>query len=139
MLLFGFKMKARFILVGLTLIGLLFWPHSDRLFVAAAESSAVATLRQLRSTLESRKVEQQQPSYPRTLPHIDSAYPLRSTYRFEYVPSFSANGTIDTYVIRAMPVRRTCGCTRSFTIAEDGRLYYTLEERAATSFDQPLQ
>jgi hypothetical protein len=51
----------------------------------------------------------------------------------------SANGTIVSYVIKAVPVRRFCGSTRSFTIADDGRLYSTQEERAATVSDQPLQ
>lgn len=139
LLIFGFRMKGRLVLVVLTLFGLLFWPHIDSVRFAAAESSAVATLRQFRSTLESYKVQQRQPSYPRTLPNVEPAYPLRSTYRFEYVPSVSANGTIGAYIIKATPMRRFCGCTRSFTIGDDGQLYYTLEERAATVSDPLLQ
>ncbi len=137
-LLFGFRMKGRFALVALTLLGLLFWPHVDTLHAAAAESRAVGRLRELRSALESYKIEQRQPTYPRTLPDVPG-YPLENTYRFEYFPSVSPDGTIVAYVIKATPVRRSCGCTRSFTIAEDGRLYYTLQDRAATVSDQLLQ
>jgi len=138
-LMFGLRIKGRLVLVILTLIGLLFWPHNDSVPFAAAESSAVATLRQFRSALESYKAQQQEPSYPRTLPYTEPAYPLRSTYRFQHVPSVSANGTIGAYIIKATPIRRSCGCTRSFTIADDGQLYYSLEERAATVSDPLLQ
>ena len=136
LLLFGFKARGKLALVALTLLGLLFWPHIDSVAFAAAESSAVATLRQMHSALESSKIKS---SYPRTLPTIDFSYPLRSTYRFEYVPSVSTDGTVHAYIIKATPLRRSCGCTRSFTIGDDGRLYYTLEERAATVSDPLLQ
>jgi hypothetical protein len=136
---FGLGPRGRITLIVLTLVGMLFWPHVDTLRVAAAESNAVATLRQLRSALESNKVDRQQPGYPQTLPNIEHAYPLQNPYRFEYVPTFSSKGTIDTYVIKATPLRRSCGCTRSFTIGNDGSLYFTLEERAATASDQPVQ
>ena len=136
LLLFGFKAGGKFVLVALTLIGLLFWPHIDSVAFAAAESSAVATLRQMHSALESSKTKS---SYPRTLPTIDFLYPPRRTYRFEYVPSVSTNGTVHAYIIKVTPLRRSCGCTRSFTIGDDGRLFYTLEERAATVSDPLLQ
>jgi hypothetical protein len=139
LLMFGFRMKGRIVLVFFPLLGVLFWPHIDTVSFAAAESSAIATLRQLHSAVEAHKVEQQRSIYPRTLPEIEPAYPLWSAYRFEYIPSVSANGTIDAYIITATPLRRSCGCTRSFTIAEDGRLYVTLEDRAATVSDQPLK
>ncbi len=136
LLLFGFKVKGKLALVALTLVGLLFWPHIDSVAFAAAESSAVATLREMHSALESSKSKS---SYPRTLPTIDYSYLLRSTYRFEYAPSVAADGTIHTYIIKTTPLRRSCGCFRSFTIADDGRLYCTLEERAATISDPLLQ
>ena len=60
-------------------------------------------------------------------------------WRFEYAPSISANGTIGAYAIKATPLRRPCGCARSLTIANDGRLDYTLQERAATASDELLQ
>jgi hypothetical protein len=138
LLLFGLKMKGRFVFVAFTLL-VLFFSQVESSHVAAAESSAVATLREYRSDLESYGVKQQRPSYPRTLPNIMSLYPLRRAYRFEYTPSISADGTINAYVVKATPLRRSCGCARSFTIANDGRLYYTLQERAATASDELLQ
>jgi hypothetical protein len=138
MLLFGLRMKARLVLGGLTLVGLIFLPQYDTFPGAAAEVCAVVTLRQLRSRLESYRVGEQEPSYPRTLPNVDSCR-LRSAYRFHYVPSFSANGTIDAYMIEATPVRRICGCKRSFTVTDDDRWYATLEDRAATVSDEPLR
>ena len=138
-LLVGLKMKGRIVLLAVSVMGLLFLPHIDIAHVAAAESSAVGTLRQLHSALESYKTGQQLQSYPRTLPQIQSSYPLMSAYHFEYVPSVSTAGIVGGYIIEAIPVRRACGCNRSFTIADDGRMYYTLQERAATTSDQLLQ
>lgn len=138
LLLFGLKMKGRFVFVAFTLLVLCF-SQVESSHVAAAESSAVATLREYRSALESYAVRQQPPSYPRTLPDIVSLYPLRRAYRFEYAPSISASGTIEAYAIEATPLGRPCGCARSFTIANDGRLYCTLQERAATASDELLQ
>ena len=135
-LLFGFKVRGKLALVALTLLGLLFWPHIDSVAFAAAESRTVATLRQMHLVLESSRTNN---SYPRRLPTIDSLYSLGSAYRFEYVPSVLPDGTVYAYVIKATPLRRVCGCTRSFTIADDGRLFYTLEERAATVSDPVLQ
>ncbi len=135
-LLFRFKAEEKFVLVALTLIGLLFWPHIDSVAFVAAESSAVANLRQMHSALESSKTKS---SYPRTLPTIHFPYPLRRTYGFEYVPSVSTTGTVHAYIIKATPLRHSCGGTRSFTIGDDGRLFYTLEERAATVWDPLLQ
>lgn len=139
LLMLGLRIRGRLVLAVLTLFGLLLWPQVDTIKFAAAESSAVATLRQLSSTLESNKVGEQHPSYSRTLPSIEHVYPLWRVYRFEYVPTVSSDGTVDAYVITATPLRRNCGCTRSFTIANDGRLYFTLEERAATVSDELLQ
>jgi hypothetical protein len=110
LLLFGFKARGKLALLALILLGLLFWPHIDSVTCAAAESSAVATLRQMHSALESSKTKS---SYPRMFPSIDSSYPLRSTYWFEYVPSVSPDGTVHAYIIRATPLRRSCGCIRS--------------------------
>jgi hypothetical protein len=138
LLLFGLRLKGRFVLVAFTLF-ILYFSQIESSHVAAAESSAVGTLREYRSAIESDKVERRHSSYPPTLPNIVSAYPLRRAYRFQYTPSVSASGSIDGYVIKATPLRRSCGCTRSFTIANDGRLYYTMEERAATFSDESLQ
>jgi hypothetical protein len=50
LLLFGLKMKGRFVFVAFTLL-VLFFSQVESSHVAAAESSAVATLREYRSAL----------------------------------------------------------------------------------------
>ena len=90
-LLFGFRTKGRPVLIAISVIGFLFWPYvinSPKVF--PAESSTVATLRHLRSILESYKMGRSS-GYPRTLPHIDSREILSGAYRFEYLPFVSAN------------------------------------------------
>jgi hypothetical protein len=139
LLMFGFRTRGRLVLVVLTLFGLLFWPHVDTVSIAAAESTAVATLRQLRAALESRKVEHQHPSYLRTLPNIEPEYPLRRAYRFEYVPSVSANGTIDAYVIKATPVRRSVDVTEASPLRMTVACTTRLKNEGATVSDQLLQ
>ena len=139
MLMFGFKTTGRMVLLGFTLLGLFFMPNVMRPpATAAAEVSAIARLRELRSDLETYKARQQH-SFPEMLPNVRSAFSLRSAYRFQYVPSRSSGGTINGYYIQATPKRRDCGGMRSFTIASDGRLYGTLEERAATTSDARLE
>jgi hypothetical protein len=138
-LLFGLRLRWRIVLLAATLMGVLLLPHVDGPRFAAQESSAVATLRQWHATLESFKVSQPKKSYPQALPERPSFYDFAEAYRFDYTPSVSADGTIQGYVIAATPRRRSCGCARSFTITNEGRLYYTLEERAATTLDPLLQ
>ena len=138
LLLLGFRVMGRLVLIALTLVGLVFLPHIHGVRVAAAEVSAVGRLRELHSALESYKMENGPSSYPEGLPSVGSAYPLQRTYRFEYVPSRSPNAAIAGYLIKATPQRLHCGCKRSFTIADDGHLYYTLQERAATVSDELL-
>jgi hypothetical protein len=56
-------------------------------------------------------------------------------YRFEYIPRRSASGEIIGYIIQATPARRDCEFHRSFTITDEGRVFWTLEPRAATLSD----
>jgi hypothetical protein len=134
LLLFGLNMKGRLGLVAISLLSTLFFPHIDTVSkVTLEEVRAVGTLRKMWSVLESQKGQ----SYPLRLPHTDSAYPFGSTYRFEYVPSVPANRRADNYIVKATPLRRSCGCM-SFTIANDGRIYYTREDRPATISDPSL-
>ena len=56
-------------------------------------------------------------------------------YRYEYIPRRSVSGEIVGYVIQATPARRDCDFHRSFTITDDGRVFWTLEPRAATVSD----
>jgi hypothetical protein len=52
LLMFGFRTRGRLVLVVLTLFGRFFWSHVDTVSIVAADSTAVATLRQLRAALD---------------------------------------------------------------------------------------
>jgi hypothetical protein len=57
MLMFGFKTTGRMVLLGFTLLGLFFMPNVTRPpATAAAEVSAIARLRELRSDLETYRL-----------------------------------------------------------------------------------
>lgn len=145
-LLFGLHWRGRVLLL-LALFGVvLVWP-TDIFWVhhAAAESGAVAGLRSLRSALENARTLQPTNGYLQALPitqqssilHTDSFHPA---YRYDYLPTRSPEGKVFEYMIRATPTRPDCGCCiRSFTILNDGRIYYTLEQRPATMLDSLLQ
>jgi hypothetical protein len=102
---------------------------------AGFESTAVTALQNLQSSLETYRNETKQQEYPETLPTMKLTDRARKYYRFAYVPSRSAEGKILHYVIQATPARRECEFHRSFTIAEDGKVFWTLEPRAATLSD----
>ena len=138
LLLLGFKAKGRMILIAFTIVGALFWPTVDSSYIAVAESSAVGRFRQLQATLEIYKVEHKEQGYPQNLPNLTSSYPVEKAYRFVYVPSRLPDGTITSYLVQATPLCRPCGCTRSFTVTDGGRVYFTAEGRAATISDNLL-
>ena len=102
---------------------------------AGFESTAVTALQQLQSSVETYRSENGREEYPEALPTVKLDDRARKYYRFAYVPSREANGKILHYVIEATPARRECEFHRSFTIAEDGKAYWTLEPRAATPSD----
>ena len=145
LLLFGLRWQGRgIVLVAAILVYFfggpeIFWNHN-----AKVESRAVATLRVLQSDLEEARTQQPTKEYPQILP--DAGRPsifsesFHPAYRYEYVASHSADGKIIEYLIRATPSRPDCGCClRSFTILNDRRIYYTLEQRPATMLDSLLQ
>ena len=140
LLLLGFKTKGRMILIAVTIVGALslFWTTVDTSYIAMAESSAVHRLLQMQAALEIYKVEHKEQGYPQNLPNLTSSYPVEKAYRFVYVASRLPDGTITSYLIQATSLCRPCGCTRSFTITSDGKVYFTVEERAATISDNLL-
>ena len=105
---------------------------------AGFESTAVTALQQLQSSLETYRSENGQDEYPATLPNVKLTDRARKYYRFAYVPSRSTDGKVLHYVIQATPARRECEFHRSFTIAENGKVYWTLEPRAATLSDMSV-
>jgi hypothetical protein len=103
---------------------------------ASAESGAVEALRQMQSSLHAHHDQRDQQGYPDALPTVKLSHPAaQKYYRFEYVPSRSADRKIVSYLIQATPARRDCDFPRSFTITDDGRVFWTVEPRAATPSD----
>jgi len=78
--------------------------------------------------------------YPSTLPSFASGnYSLPQYFQFRYLTSRSKpGGPVDGFLIQVTPVWRQCGFIRSFTATNNGQIYYTLEERAATTTDKRL-
>jgi Tfp pilus assembly protein PilE len=131
------RKRWRFVLVALTLLAA---PAFSTRFgiveqFAGFESTAVAALQQLQSSVETYRRENGQEEYPETLSTVKLTDRARKYYQFVYVPSRSADRKVLHYVIQATPARRECEFHRSFTIAEDGKVYWTLEPRAATLSD----
>ena len=123
-----FRLRGRITLIGLSLLVAALWP-TDFSYVAKAESRAVG---QLRST----QFDFNQREYPKTL--AKPLVPKGNGFDFAYVPEYSSNGSVVSYVIQAVPSHRACGCVKSFTLTNKGELHYTIEPRAATLSDPLL-
>ena len=102
---------------------------------SGAESAAFQALHQMQSGINASRAEHQQKDYPDTLPSMDLSPHAQKYYRFEYIPKRSESGEIVGYIIQATPARRDCEFHRSFTITDEGRVFWTLEPRAATFSD----
>ena len=102
---------------------------------SGAESAAFQALHQMQSSISASRGKHQQKDYPDTLPSMNLSPYAQKYYRFEYIPTRSANGEIVRYIIQATPARRDCEFHRSFTITDEGRVFWTLEPRAATVSD----
>jgi hypothetical protein len=101
---------------------------------AGAEAAAFKALKDMHSAVISFRTQHQQ-GYPETFPPIEPSSHSSKFYVFSYVPRRSDKGEVVGYQIEATPARRDCDFHRSFTIVEDGRIYWTLEPRAATTSD----
>jgi hypothetical protein len=102
---------------------------------SGAESAAFQALHQMQSSLSASRAEHHQREYPDALPSMNLSPYAQKYYRFEYIPGRSASGEIVGYIIQATPARRDCEFHRSFTITDEGRVFWTLEPRAATLSD----
>jgi hypothetical protein len=102
---------------------------------SGAEAAAFQALHQMQSSLATYRAEHQLQQYPGTMPSVNLTPSTLKYYRFEYLPMRSASGEIVGYIIQATPARRDCNFHRSFTITDDGRVFWTLEPRAATLSD----
>jgi hypothetical protein len=105
---------------------------------SVAEYEAVQALHQIQSSLNGRGAKHDPGEYPESLPVVTISQPAQKFYRFEYLPNRSADGKILRYLVQATPARRDCEFNRSFTIATDGRIFWTLESRAAKPLDNLL-
>ena len=89
----------------------------------------------MHSSLSASWAEHHQQEYPDTLPSMNLSAYAQKYYRFEYIPRRSASGEIVSYIIQATPARRDCEFHKGFTITDEGRVFWTLEPRAATLSD----
>jgi hypothetical protein len=92
-------------------------------------------LHQSQSSLQAYRNGHQQQEYPEVLPIAKLPRSAQKHYRIEYVPMRSASGKILHYLIQANPAHRDCEFLRSFTITDDGRVFWTMEPRPATLSD----
>ena len=126
----------RLLLVVLTLI-LILLPGKEP--YAMGEAYCVGALKQMRSSIEADHMKYGQQQYPVmfTIPKVP--VPAAKFFRFEYVALRSGDGHIEGYTIQATPICRENGPPRSFSIVEDGTVYYTQEPRAAIRSDSRLE
>jgi hypothetical protein len=103
---------------------------------AGPEAAAVAGLREIQSNLQTYRSEHQQ--FPASLPSARLSAYSQKFYKYEYVPSHGTSGEMG-YVVQATPRRRDCDFYVSFTITDDGKVFYTYQPRAATTADKILE
>lgn len=125
-----FRLRGRITLIGLSLLVAVIWPTHFN-YVATAESSAVGRLRSMQSELS-------QHEYPKTLAKSGTPQGKHDAFDFTYMPEYSSDGSVVSYVIQAVPLHRSCGCVRSFTVTDKGDVHYTSESRAANHSDPLL-
>ena len=137
-LFFAVRTRWRLVLLLVTIPALVVYANGRWGLVemnSGAESAAFQALHQMQSSLSASRAGHQQQVYPDTLPTINLSPYAQQYYRFEYIPRRSANGEVVGYIIQATPARRDCEFHRSFTITDEGRVFWTLEPRAATLSD----
>ncbi len=140
-LLFFFRLGNRgrlVLLVCSALLVLIGRPNITSIPAAAVEGAALRELRSLTATVEAFRKEHPQLGYPENLPQVPSK-DVSKRYRIEYRTLRSkAEGPNDQFLIEVTPIWRECGFIRSFTAAEDGKIYFTVRDRAATKSDDPI-
>jgi hypothetical protein len=106
---------------------------------AAPEAATVGALRGFQSSLNAYRNEHRQQGYPESLPTMTPSPYAEKFYIFKYVPSRDSGGAIVGYVVQATPTRRDCDFSVSFTITDEGKVFYAYQPRAATTADQTLE
>lgn len=135
--------RSRLILMGCYVLVLLAMPNVDRFPVGAGEATVVMHLRALALAIESYRKEHSLEGYPPNLPKISSsnyAAEPEKLYKIDFTTSQSKpGGPTDGFLIQATPVWRDCGYVRSFAVADDGRIHFTMEMRPAAKADAVIQ
>jgi len=137
-LIFAVRTRWRLVLLLVTIPALVVYANGRWGLVemnSGAESAAFQALHQMQSSISASRAEHQQQDYPDTLPSMKLSPYAQKYYRFEYIQRRSVSGQIVGYIIQATPARRDCEFHRSFTITDEGRVFWTLEPRAATLSD----
>jgi len=138
---FALRLRWRLLLLIVTVPVILsyFGLHGIAEENAGPEAAAVGALRQFQSALSTYQAEHPQQGYPESLPTIKQMAYAQKYYMYEYVPTRDADGKIAGYSIQATQRRRDCDFYLSFTITQDGKVFYTYEPRAASAADKTLQ
>lgn len=137
---FALRLRWRLVLLAVTapVLFLYFGLHGVAEENAGPEAGAVEELKRMQSGLQTYWSEHQE-EYPESLPSMTFSPYAHKFYKYEYVPGRDASGRIVGYFVQATPVRRDCYFPLSFTIVEDGKVFYTYEPRAATPRDRILE
>ncbi len=112
-------------------------PHIDRVGISARQASAVGIVGHMNDLLQAYRKAHPHEGYPAVMPRVVSNYDIEKYYRFEYAPvRAKPDGPAEDYVLRARPIRRSCGYTLNVTSSGDGHVYSTFEDRPATRKDE---
>jgi hypothetical protein len=137
-LFFAIRTRWRLVLLSITAPALVLYANGRWGLIEmnfGAESAAFHALHQIQSSLSASRARHHQQEYPDTRPSMNLSPYAQKYYRFEYIPRRSASGEIVGDIIQAAPARRDCEFHRSFAITDEGRVFWTLERRAATLSD----
>lgn len=137
---FALRMQWRLLLLVATVpvVVVLFGLHGIPEENAGPEAAAVAGLRQIQSSLQTYRSGHQQ-QIPAALPSAALSPHAQKFYKYEYVLGRDKSGGIASYVVQATPKRRDCDFYVSFTITDEGKVFYTYQPRAATTADKILE
>lgn len=133
---------GRLILLGFTLLFFFAYGTVHRSPISVGEVRAVMELHRLSRAVDFYRREHPMEGFPASLPPISRGDDTESTeklYKVDYTISRSnSSGPTDGFVIQANPLWRDCGFVRSFAVADDGKIHYTIDPRPATKSDATL-
>jgi hypothetical protein len=135
--LFALQWSSRILLLIASVLLAILMPSIELNTLGAAESGAAVILRNSNIKLEESR--RSSGHYPVAFAFDREALPDRF-YQFEYIPVASPkSGLIESYLLRARPIRYGCGAMPSFTVSRQGEFHLTRENREATLDDPTLE